>query len=176
MVKTIKFLSYTLFFLGMITFFTPKENLYFLLEKQLSKYDLVISDEQLTPQLFSLDINNATIYFKEIELAEVQGITMKPFGVYNLIEFHNLKLSTMSKNFLPPKVETIQLKYTLLQPLYITIDAIGDFGAVTLRYAIKEKKITATLKPSKVMLQRYRSSLRKFKKNKNGEYTYATSL
>jgi len=177
MVKKIgKFFAYLFFFLGALLYFMPKENLYFLGEKELQKYHVVIAHESVKDRGFSLVLRHLDIYVESIKSATVERVDIALFGLYNEVEVDNIHLSSAVASMLPTKIEYVDIKYSVINPLNVTFTALGAFGTVQGVANIKERKIIARLKPSSLMLRNYRSTLRNFKKQANGEYKYVQSF
>jgi len=177
MVKKIgKFFAYLFFFLGALLYFMPKENLYFLGEKELQKYHVVIAHESVKDRGFSLALRHLDIYVESIKSATVERVDIALFGLYNEVEADNIHLSSAVASMLPTKIEYVDIKYSVINPLNVTFTALGAFGTVQGVANIKERKIIARLKPSSLMLRNYRSTLRNFKKQANGEYKYVQSF
>ena len=57
--KFLKFIGYFLFFIFMLIFFSPKENLYYLAEKELAKKSILISKESIKDSGFSFNIKKS---------------------------------------------------------------------------------------------------------------------
>jgi hypothetical protein len=174
--KLVKFFAYTLFFFFALIAFTPKSSVYFLLEQNLKKFDVIISKESLEESLLTLHIQNLELSAKGIESAVVQNADVTLLGFYNNIALQNIELSSVVDAFLPPKIESATVSYTILNPLEIKAVAIGDFGEAHVAFDILGRKLSATLTPSPRMLKEYRSSLKEFKKDENGGYVYAKTL
>jgi len=177
MVKRIgKFFAYLFFFLGALLYFMPKESLYFLGEKELQKYHVVIAHESVKDRGFSLALRHLDLYVESIKSATIESVDIALFGLYNEVEADNIHLSSAVASMLPTKIEHVDIKYSVINPLNVTFTALGAFGTVQGVANIKERKIIARLKPSSLMLRNYRSTLRNFKKQANGEYKYVQSF
>jgi len=77
-----RFLRYTVFVIIFIFTFLlllPKQNLYYALEHKLKKYDVIISNEKFTSNLFGFELDDAKIYAKEVNVASLQNIDVS-FG------------------------------------------------------------------------------------------------
>lgn len=174
--KLLKFFSYSLFFIFALILFVPKESFYYLLEQNLKKFDVIISNEKLEDKTISLDIKNLDISAKGIESLKIKEANIVILGLYNAVELQKIQLSSLVENYLPAKIDSIDISYTILHPLVLQADGHGEFGDARVSVNLLDRNATLILKPSKVMFSRYRNSLRKFKKSKNGEYIYEKSL
>jgi hypothetical protein len=174
--KLLSFFLYGLFFLFALALFIPKSSLYYLAEKSLKEYDITISDERVHESLLSLEVSDLKLALKGISSADISSVRFVFLGVYNSIELRQLRLSSLVDIYLPPKIQEISIEYSLLTPLSVTIDAQGDFGLLSGELNLMDLRVNARLKPSKLMLHKYRNSLRFFKKSQKGEYNYAKAL
>lgn len=174
--KLLKFVAFLLFFIFALILFVPKESFYYLLEQNLKKFDLIISNEKLEDKIVSLDIQNLDISAKGIESLKIKEANIKILALYNSIELENIKLSSLVETYLPAKIEKIDIYYTIFNPLLLQADGHGEFGDARVEVHLLDKSVTLQLKPSKVMFGKYRNTLREFKKSKNGEYLYEKSL
>lgn len=156
--------------------FIPKSSVYYLLEENLKKLDVVISNEKLEESLFTLSIENANISTKGIDSAIVSKSDITLLLFYDKLTFSDIKLSSIVETYLPSKIKSLEISYSILSPLSVEISAEGDFGKASASVLLLKRSVKAILKPSKKMFSHYRRSLRFFKKEKDGEYTYAKSL
>ena len=174
--KLLRFFAYTLFFIVALMVFVPKSSVYYLLEHNLKKVDVVISGEQLTESLLSLNIANANISTKGIDSAIIGQSDVTLLLVYDKLSFKDIKLSSIVETYLPSKIASVEIDYSVFHPLTLEVNAEGDFGEARGSLHLLDRNATLILKPSKKMFSSYRKSLRLFKKNMNGEYIYAKSL
>ena len=176
MVKIVRFFAYILFFILALIYFMPKESIYFFAEKELQKYHVVIDNESIKDKGFSLELSHLNVYVESIQSAKIENLDVLFFGIYNEIEADNIELSTAVASMLPTKIESVNIKYSIVNPLNVTLNAVGAFGTLHGVANLKERKITAELKPSSLMKRKYRSALYNFKKQANGEYEYVQSF
>ena len=174
--KVLKFFIYLLFFKAMLIFFMPKENLYYLAEKELAKKSLVISKENIKDSGFIFNIENAHISMKEIQSAVISNIELKLFLFFNRLRVENIHISQSFKNFLPLNIDKVDISYSILDPLNIIIKADGGFGVLNGSFNLIDRALFVVLKPSKLMYLDYKTLLRNFKKNKDGEYIYVKNI
>ncbi len=172
MKKLMKFFAYVLFFIIALMYFTPKVSFFYLLEEQLKPYGVIISSEKLSDRGFSLDIDDAVISYKSIESAQVSNANIKIFVLYNSIKVKDVKLSSTVSSFVPLSVYSANIVYSVLDPFYVKGKLEGEFGEADITYEIAQKRVNIVLRPSKLMLNRYKSTLKDFKQDENGEYVY----
>jgi hypothetical protein len=100
-----KYIFYILMFLIAFVYFVPKTNLYYLIEKYLVKYDVVISDEKLAERGFNLNIKNMHISVQGVDSATVENGDIILLLLYNKVNLKNIKLSSVMQDFLPTHIE-----------------------------------------------------------------------
>ncbi|MFK5937060.1 MAG: hypothetical protein QM497_01575 [Sulfurimonas sp.] len=176
MVRVFKILAYILFFILAVVYFMPKSNLYYFAEQELQKQKVVISDETTQEEMFSLELQNAVLSYASVDVATISKADIGLFVLYNTITLHDVNLSSMASAFVPLHVNTLEVKYTILNPLTIYMHSKGAFGEADAMLHIKDRNITILLKPSSLMQKQYVNSMRKLKKNNNGEYEYAKNF
>lgn len=174
--KLLRFFGFSLFFLFALVAFMPKESFYFLLEKELQKFEVVISNEQVKEHLLSLELTNLEITLKEIDTAKVKSANITLLAFYNSVRFSDIELSSLVEAYVPPHIEDVELHYTLLNPLEVTAEIVGDFGEASVAFSLLERELKAVVNPSKLMQSKYKKSMRRFKKDENGEYIYAKTF
>lgn len=174
--KLTLFLAYAAIFILALIAFMPKESVYFFAEQKLKEFDIVISDETSKDKLFSFEIDNAVLFAQNIEAAKIFKTDVTLLGVYNSIEAKQIALASIVETFLPSNIEELKIVYTLVNPLEVSLWAQGDFGELKGVLSLLDQKILVTLKPSKIMLSKYKTTLKEFKKQANGEYIYAQTL
>ena len=173
MVKKLSiFFGYVLFFLLALMYFAPKENIYFALENELKKHDVIISNEKINDSGFTLELNDAEIFFKSIKSAEIKAIDIKIFGVYNSLTLEGIKLSEAASSFLPLNVERVSITHSIFNPLNISIYELGENGEIEGSFNVMEMALRILFNPSELMLQEYKNSMNKFKKSEDGSYGY----
>jgi len=176
MVRFLKFIAYMLFFLSMFLIFLPKENLFYQVEKEAIKYDVYISKESIGEKLFGLKLHHASISYQGIQSATIEEADFFLGLFYNEVVLKNIELSSLVKNYWPQKISLCKFHYSVLDPLIIYGKAKGLFGKIDMHYNLQKRTIDIFLKPSKLMLKKYSSTLRYFKKLDNGEYRYEKTL
>lgn len=173
MVKKIAiFFAYTLFLALALMYFTPKSSVYFLLEEQLKKYDVVISSEEINEGSFTLNIKDADVSFKSISSAKIAKSDVKIFALYNSLNFEDITLSSTAKSFAPLKIEKVKVVYSVLNPMNATLYGVGEFGEVNAEFNILKMSLHLVLKPSEIMSKDYKNTLKNLLKTENGEFTY----
>ena len=49
----------------------PKQELYYKLEEELAKHEIILNEEEIDEGLFSLKLKQVTVYFKGIDVATI---------------------------------------------------------------------------------------------------------
>ncbi len=164
--------GFALFFLLALMYFTPKENIYFALESELKKYDVIISNEKINDSGFTLELNDAEVFFKSIKSADIKSVNIKIFGIYNSLSMSDIRLSEAASSFLPLNIEEVTITHSIFNPLNVNIYELGDDGELEGSFNIMEMALHIIFHPSELMLKEYKNSMRKFKKSEDGEYVY----
>ncbi|NWF66098.1 MAG: hypothetical protein HXX81_01385 [Campylobacterales bacterium] len=162
-------------FFAIIISFIPKKNLYFLAEQYLKEQKVIFTKEMLSDNWLAFNINSPEIYYEDILVGSVSNIKVLPLIVYNKIELQNGAFSKEIKNFLPQKIEQFKVTYTPFYPIVAFIDSKGDYGELTGKVYLKERKISLVLKPASDVASKYPMILSKFKKEKD-EYIYESNF
>jgi hypothetical protein len=176
MVRLLKFIGYVLFFVVSLMYFTPKVSLYYFLENKIEPFGVIVTGEEVVDNGLTLSLQDATITLKSIESAVVKNVDVAIFGVYNSVDISDVTLASTASTFLPTDVKNIKITYSILNPLNIKAFATGGFGEAEAKVNIVDRDVVVNLKPSKLMTSQYRSTMRNFKKLKDGGYEYAKTF
>jgi hypothetical protein len=106
---------------ALLIVFLPKINLYYAAEKMMAKQNVYISDENLKDKGISFHIENASLLFEKLPLAQVEEIRLRPWILYNSIEVDTIVLNEGFADFLPSEIDTIEVKYWIFNPLYLKL-------------------------------------------------------
>ena len=174
--KILKYLLYISVFTLALIYFIPKNSLYYFMEQELQKYDVIISHEKLKDDFLYLKISNMVIDVQGVQSVTIDNSEIMLLLFYNNIHLDDITLSSAMKAFLPVKIKKASVIYTILDPLHVRSQIQGDFGKAQAVYSVNEKKLRVILYPSQRMLQQYKNSLNLFQKVKNGEYIYAKTF
>ena len=174
--KLMKFLAYLLFFVVALAMFMPKSSFYFLLEENLKKFNVVVSNEELSSDIFSLYIHNLELTTKGIDSALIKEADVTLLVFYNHLALRDIQLSSIIEAYAPSKVKNLDVKYSVINPLEVELEASGEFGKVYGTFNIQTRSLELSLKPSKKMLREYKKTMRFLKKSENGEYIYAKTF
>lgn len=176
MVKFLKFFGYFLFFCGALLFFLPKVHLYYLLEQELEPLSVVITDEHAKDKGFTLVIEDALVVVKGIEGAQIASIDVALLGFFNSVELQEIKLSEAAKSFVPLHVAHAKISHVFYMPTLLKAEITGEFGEAFCEFDLLEREFRARILPSQTMVKNFAHTLRNFKKEENGEYSYAKNI
>ncbi len=174
--KLLMFFAYILFFILALMYFTPKVSLYYMLEKELKNYEVVLSDESLNDSGFALHVESMDVYVKGIDSANVKSVVLKVFGLYNSLSVENITLSSVAISFIPLNIDQAAISYSIFDPLHVKINGSGGFGDATGSLHILDRALNIKVIPSSNMLKKYRNSMRKLTKNEDGSYSYVKTF
>ena len=158
-------------FILLLWLFAPKQELYYLLEKKLKENDVIISNESLKDTWFGLNIQHADIYVKGIKTANVANLQLNIFFFYNTLKADNIQVNESFHNMAPKNIDELNVKYSVVDPLHISLNSLGSFGTATGAVNLKERKIDIGFPVAKDI-----NTFKKFlKKDKTGGWKYETN-
>ena len=161
------------FFLSILLLWllAPKQELYYLLEKELKKNDIIISNETIKDTWFGVKLLNADIYVKGAKMAQVSELQLNIFFVYNTLIVKNIMVHEAMHNDAPKNIEETIVQYSIIDPLNIKLNGLGSFGVLEGNIAFLDKHIHIVFPVAKDI-----KALKKFlKKDTTGEWKYETN-
>ena len=170
--KLALFFAYLSFFMLALMYFTPKVSIYYFFETQLKPYDIIISSESVQDSGLTLSIEDGVVFVKSIDSAKIKSVDVTILGVYNALSITEIELSSVVGSFVPLKIAQVDAVYSVIDPLNITANAVGEFGEVEAVVNLLERTLHVKLIPSALMKKDYRHTLRNLKKSENGEFVY----
>jgi hypothetical protein len=149
------------FFVGVI-FFIPKQNLFYLLQKELQKNNIYINTS-INSNPIKLSLKNSDIFVNGINIAKFKNANIYLYLFYNKITISQIKIDI--GDYLIKKLNII---HSILDPTHIKIDAIANFGQI-------EGDVNILNRELKIYITHLKSyTIKKFlKKDKKGYYYYA---
>lgn len=160
-----------LVFLISLFIFLPKEGFYNLIEKEISKQNIIISDETKNSKTFGINIKNSEVYYDRINTAFIKDIDISTYFFYTSLVIDTIRVSKSFENMLPSKIKMIKIEHSILAFDKIDIKADGEFGKFQGKILLLERRIIGELNPSKIMKSKYRNILKQFKLVE-GKYKY----
>ena len=116
----LRFIILFIIFCLSLMLFLPKQNLYYLAEKELKKYDIVICNEQFNSKPFGFKLNDALLYVKGVNIAKLDSVNISLTNIdisSKEIGYAKLLIDISNKsiiiNFKPTKVFIKKYKIAL---------------------------------------------------------------
>lgn len=170
-----KLIIWPVVFLMLVLFFLPKKSLYFEGEKLLKPQHVILSGERAEDTGFGLTVLGGTLYYEDLEVAELESVTVSPWLLFNRISVAPFRLSPAMKSFLPGTVDDVTVSYTVLDPLHISVRATGGFGALSGTVGLTDRRIRFDLTASKQLRAMDPFWLKQFTQTKEGGYRYEST-
>ncbi len=124
-----------------ILMFMPKIDLYYTLEKELLKQDIMINEKSIKEGLFSLTLTDAEVYIKGINIATIKEINFFTLLFYSKISIKTVGLDESLQSFAPQEIEKLTIVHSLLSVYKLFITSSGSFGSVKGKIKLKSKKL-----------------------------------
>ncbi|MDN5124515.1 hypothetical protein PJV93_11410 [Aliarcobacter butzleri] len=109
MKKVFNYLIYFLISIIILIFLIPKESFYNLFEKELEKYNIVVSNE-IREEKLDFTILNAEVFYQGIKVAKIDSLNFKSLLFYSKLNVENIYLEDKLKDFIPNYIEKISFK------------------------------------------------------------------
>ncbi|MDD3592930.1 MAG: hypothetical protein PHO65_09825 [Sulfurovum sp.] len=119
----------------------PKQELYYLLEQELSKKDIQISSEKISEGWFTLSIKEPSIYVKGIKVATIEEIDIFTLLFYTRASLKGLLLDSSLERFAPKEIEQVAATYSVIAPFDVAISGNGVFGDAEGSANLKENQL-----------------------------------
>ena len=171
MKKILKLFLYFVAFIVFFIIFLPKESFYNLLEKELEKSQIVVSNETKNEKLFSFSVLNADIFYQKIIMAKVDDVTFKTYLFQTKVIFKNINFLDTLSSFAPTPINEVIFEHSILDFNKINIKSSGTFGEVNGNINILKREIRIELNASALMKNSY-SKLLRYMKLENERYVY----
>ncbi len=173
--KILKKLGWVFLFLYLLIAFLPKENLFFLGEKKLQNYNVILNDEKLKDRLILFQIQDSSVYYDGLHVGNIDSIDLFLGIFYNQISMKNAIFSDKLRQFIPKEISNLKIQSTIFFPIRLWINGDGNFGDISGFIDLYKKKIRLVLKPKKEFVSKYSTIMREFKKI-NNEYIYEKTI
>jgi len=165
------FLSFLVIWFA-ILLFMPKEKLYFALEKNLEKQGIKINEKAIETGIFSLNLIDADIYVKGINVAHVEKVNIFTLLFTTNVNIKALTVDASLKAFVPEKIEQANITHTLFSPMNAKIIASGSFGDIDGVVDLKKKKLRLDFSNTTKEIDLIKANLQKDEKG----FYYETSF
>lgn len=171
----LKLIFLPILFIFSLLVFLPKEQMYNLLEEELAKKSIIVSNELREEKTFNLNISGAEVFYDGLNVSFISNIDFDFYLLKNSVNAKNIRISDSFSSFVPSKINTFDLEYSILNFNKVSINSKGEFGEFIGQVNLFDRKIVGELKPSSIMKNRYRNVLNQFKLVE-GKYTYEQSF
>jgi hypothetical protein len=176
MKKLFSIIIYSILFLFLVVIFLPKQEIYNFALTKLADKEIIVQDELFQDKYLNTQIDNTNIYIKGIKSAVVSKITFETFIFYNKLGINDIKISENFKNFVPTQINLVEVKYSVLNPLFVDIKLDGDEFKGNGYIDLVNKKINLTIYPSNKFIRSYSMILKNMKMINSKEYSYEYSF
>ena len=149
----------------------PKREFYFKLEEELAKHEIILNEEKIDEGLFSLNLEQVTVYFKGINVATIEEVKLATLLFYSCVELRSLQVDDTLKTMVPGKTQKAVATHSILSPLEVSVEASGSFGAMAGRVDLNERTLRLDFNESK-HIEMLKPQLRKEEKG----WVYETSF
>ena len=109
--------------------FMPKRELYYKVEQELTTQDIKINEGSLNEGLFTLNIDDAVIYVKGIDLIHIKHTSFFSLLFYSSMTLQEIVLDDSLKNMLPTRLDEATLSYVIWSPGHVKVTGKGSFGS-----------------------------------------------
>ena len=101
-------------------------------------------------------------------MANTADLQLNIFFFYNSLNIENIKMDESLQSMAPKVIDELNVKYSVLNPLNVTLDGLGSFGTATGVVALKAKQVRIDFPVAKE-IQTFKKFL---KKDKTGGWYY----
>lgn len=171
MKKIFKLFLYVFVFLAFFIYFLPKESFYNLLEKELEKNQIVVSNETKDDKAFSFVVSNAEIFYQGINGAKIDEMRFQTYLFYTNISLKNINILERLSSFIPTPIDEVIINHSIFNFYKIKIKSKGIFGELIGDVNLFTKELKLELNASDKMKTSY-PKLLKDMKFENERYFY----
>lgn len=173
MKRVLMFLIYVTVFVAALIYFAPKQQLYYMAEREAHPFGVIFSEEMSIDKGFGLNIEKGRLFYQDLEIASMQRISITPLLIFNRIDIAPFEFSEAMHAFVPGSVSSAVISHSVIDPFRIHVDAEGDFGTLTGVVHLKETNVSVILHPSDTLKKGGSAFwLKKLKQDTNGGYIY----
>jgi len=146
-VKKVFVILFTIWFAFVL--FMPKRDLYYKFEHLLAEQGIKINESKIKEGIFTLDIDEAVIYIKGIDLIRIRHISFLSLFFYNRVSCEEVVLDESLKNITPTKLKRAIFSYAIWSPGDVSVLGQGKFGIFEGEIDLIKRRVHLDFKESK---------------------------
>jgi len=151
--------------------FMPKQNLYYKLEQELAAQGIKINEGKISEGLFTLQIDEAVVYIKGIDLIHVKQASCFSLLFYSSIDLKGIVVDKSLSNMIPTNLTEVTLSHVIWSPRYVSVSGHGTFGVFEGKIDLVQQRVHLSFREVK----NAGTWKRRLKKGKKGLF-YETSF
>lgn len=177
MKKLIKIIVLIVLFFAFLIIFYPKEKFFNYALFNIQKEKIVLNNYKFKEQLFGFNLINTDILYDNINMANIKQSKINTYILFNKVTLKNIKLDDSLNQFLPSNINSAQVSYNVLNPLFIDINIYAKEFKIKGYFDIINQKIFLKFKMSKIIKRKYKKLINELKYDKQTkDYTYEYKL
>jgi len=149
----------------MMIIFLPKENLYYLILNNLKTLKVDVAQSKINDNFLALDILGTQIIYENINIAQIDKLSISTYILNSSIILNNIKVDNSLNKFLPNKLDTIAIRYSLFDPLKVKIKSIFKQGDCVGYIDLPKQTIKLDIHLSKFFVKKYKNITKMLKKD-----------
>lgn len=166
-------LMIVVFWIALVVFL-PKERIYFTFEKALERSHISIKGEHIEDNIFFLDVSGGELLYERTKIGSIDSLKLTPWLFYNTVRFEGIAFEGDYELLFPGRIDHLAMKYSVLHPMTVGIEAQGGFGPMRGEIDMESKRMKFVFEASQQM-RRYPLLLSKLRKTDEG-LIYETSF
>ncbi|WP_309499658.1 hypothetical protein [Sulfurovum sp.] len=127
----------------------PKQAFYYTLEEALAKYEIELNEENINEGLFSLSLEQVSVYFKGIKVATIKEVNLYTFLFYSKTELQSLHMDDSLKSMVPQDTKKAIFSHSVLSPREVLVEADGFFGLMSGYIDLAQRRVHLDFNESK---------------------------
>ncbi|AKF23996.1 hypothetical protein YH65_00145 [Sulfurovum lithotrophicum] len=108
--------------------FMPKRNLYYKVEQELAMQGIKVNEGRLNEGLFTLNIDDAIVYVKGIDLIHIKHASFFSLFFYSSVTLEEIVVDDSLKSILPTRLDEARLSHAIWKPGHMEVAGKGAFG------------------------------------------------
>ncbi len=113
-----------------IIVFAPKRELYYMLEEELAKQDIILHGEAIEEGLLGLTVKHPTLYVNKIEAATIDEIGVTTLLLWNSVTVRGITVNSMAREWIPAPVDQVGAEYAVWAPKKVSLNGQSPFALI----------------------------------------------